>query len=334
MKFKEGDKVQLINEAVKATVSKLYSDTEVYVLDENGFEYRVKVSDIVPALQESEEDIDEAEADDSNESSLNSIINYFSGLTSCFFCIVPEDSANLLQPYYSIILVNASDDVLLYSLHFPDGSDDFSTYGIVEQQNEYVAYSTTHGDVFRGLKYSLRYIIHSAKDKVGLREFAFTPEDFLDEKLFLTPDLFRNRILAFDINAPQEVEIPEREIQKLSDYFSPEKRTLQKPFVPAKTKIDESVLLTNEKTIDLHIEELTDEYPVMNSAEMLNLQLEHFRKELDSAMLYHYYRVIFIHGKGNGTLKNKMRSELDSMNLKYKDADTARFGYGATEVLL
>ena len=72
----------------------------------------------------------------------------------------------------------------------------------------------------------------------------------------------------------------------------------------------------------------------MSNAEIISLQLNHFRKELDTALLKHYYRIIFIHGKGNGVLRNRIRNELDAMKLKYKDADTGRFGFGATEVLL
>ena len=93
-------------------------------------------------------------------------------------------------------------------------------------------------------------------------------------------------------------------------------------------------MFSNEKTVDLHIEELTDDYSGMNNSEMLHLQLSHFHKELDDAMLHHYYRIIFIHGKGNGILKNRIRKELDRMNLKYRDAETSKFGFGATEVLL
>jgi dsDNA-specific endonuclease/ATPase MutS2 len=94
------------------------------------------------------------------------------------------------------------------------------------------------------------------------------------------------------------------------------------------------MLLTNEKTVDLHVEELTNDYTHMSNAEIITLQLNHFHKELDKAILNHYYRIIFIHGKGNGILRGRIRSELDAMKLKYRDADTNRFGFGATEVLL
>lgn len=336
MKFKPGDKVQLINEAVEATISKLHSETDVFVLDENGFEYKVKISEIVPLFDEKTIAGNESDtaADDSSGFPEKSILKYFASPPSCFLCIVPHDSENLLHSEYSIILVNTSEEIFLYSIYFIDDASGYSSFGIVEPGSEVVTGIIGNDFPIHSYKFLLRFLIHSEKNKSGQREFSFTPEDFLDEKLFLSRDLFRNHIFAFDIHAKEEMEIPEGEIKKLIDYFTPEKIKPIKEPAAARRRNDETVLFTNEKTVDLHIEELTDDYSRMSNGEIINLQLTHFRKELDSAMLNHYYRIIFIHGKGNGVLRNRIRAELEAMNLKFKDADTAKFGYGATEVML
>ena len=337
MKLKEGDRVQLINEAVKATVSKPFSDKEVYVLDENGFEYRVKVNDLVRITDEDSYTNDTSTSSEKEEASNTekSILKYFSQLRSCFFCIVPADAGHLFTTDYAIIVANNSDKTLLYSVHFADDLNGYSSFGVVEPGAEDVAGYIGNDLPVKSSRFILNYILHSDADKTGLREFSFSPEDFLNEKYFLTHELFGQHILAFDITASQEIKIPEGEIKKLVDYFSPEKKISNKGSTSVKkTKADEIPLLTNEKTVDLHIEELTDDYAGMSNSEMLNLQLDCFKKELDAAMLNHYYRIIFIHGKGNGVLRSKIRIELDAMNIKYKDADINRFGFGATEVLL
>ena len=85
--------------------------------------------------------------------------------------------------------------------------------------------------------------------------------------------------------------------------------------------------------IDLHIEELTPNIAGLSNAEIITLQLQHFRKELDKAILRKAHRIVFIHGVGNGRLKAEIRKELKDAGLKFKDADPSRYGAGATEVL-
>jgi hypothetical protein len=86
--------------------------------------------------------------------------------------------------------------------------------------------------------------------------------------------------------------------------------------------------------IDLHIEELTNEIAGLSNGEMLNMQLQYFRKKLDEAIMQKSLRIVFIHGVGNGKLKTAIRQELSSHGFKYTDASYERYGGGATEVML
>ncbi len=90
------------------------------------------------------------------------------------------------------------------------------------------------------------------------------------------------------------------------------------------------------REIDLHIEELTDTYPSMQAEEMLRFQLEAFRKNLEAAIVHQYQSIIFIHGVGNGTLRNELHKQLGKhpQVKTFKDARKEKFGYGATEVIL
>jgi len=90
------------------------------------------------------------------------------------------------------------------------------------------------------------------------------------------------------------------------------------------------------REIDLHIEKLRDDYQFLNSAEIINIQLEHFKKALDAAIVHKLTSIIFIHGVGNGTLRHEIQKIVSKhQQVKtYKDAYKEKFGYGATEVLL
>lgn len=94
-------------------------------------------------------------------------------------------------------------------------------------------------------------------------------------------------------------------------------------FVPAPTP-----------TLDLHIEKLSPHAAGMSSQEILNLQLSNFEKHLDQAIAAGLDEVVYIHGVGNGTLRDaihKRLSQLSNINF-FKDAQKDKFGYGATLV--
>ncbi len=88
------------------------------------------------------------------------------------------------------------------------------------------------------------------------------------------------------------------------------------------------------REVDLHIEQLTSQSGKMNNSEMLSLQLETFEQALDNAIATGMDEIIFIHGVGNGILKDALQKKLSQMsNIQYfQDAKREKFGYGATLV--
>ncbi len=87
--------------------------------------------------------------------------------------------------------------------------------------------------------------------------------------------------------------------------------------------------------VDLHINQLVSSTRGMDNFDMLNLQIETARRQLEFAMQKRFQRVVFIHGVGEGVL----RTELEYLfkrydNLKFYDADYQKYGRGATEVYI
>lgn len=88
--------------------------------------------------------------------------------------------------------------------------------------------------------------------------------------------------------------------------------------------------------VDLHIEKLRSDHQFLSSSEILKIQLEHFNKMLDAAIVHQLHEIIFIHGSGAGVLKHEIHKIL-SRHKKIKtfmDARKEKFGYGATLVKL
>lgn len=86
--------------------------------------------------------------------------------------------------------------------------------------------------------------------------------------------------------------------------------------------------------VDLHLEKLVDKASALPSTQALSYQLAIFEKELDNAIAQGLDEITFIHGVGNGILKEEIHKRLSKMkNISYfQDARKERFGYGATLV--
>ncbi|HXA03178.1 MAG TPA: DUF2027 domain-containing protein [Cytophagaceae bacterium] len=88
--------------------------------------------------------------------------------------------------------------------------------------------------------------------------------------------------------------------------------------------------------VDLHVEKLVTNPAALSPSEMLDLQIKSFEKSLENALATGMEEIIFIHGAGNGVLKNHIHKYLSgNKEIKFfKDARKEKFGYGATEVRL
>ena len=113
----------------------------------------------------------------------------------------------------------------------------------------------------------------------------------------------------------------------LKDKEEPKKRSFVKE---KRSRKDEFVL-----EVDLHIEKLVPSKRGMSNYDILTLQMETAKRQLDFAIKNRMPKVVFIHGVGEGVLK----AELDFMlgrydNISFQDANYQKYGLGATEVYI
>ena len=88
--------------------------------------------------------------------------------------------------------------------------------------------------------------------------------------------------------------------------------------------------------IDLHAHELLDTTAGMSNTEILNYQLDVFRKILDEYKNKKGQKIVFIHGKGDGVLRKALLQELKYKykNYQSQDASFREYGFGATMVTI
>lgn len=105
---------------------------------------------------------------------------------------------------------------------------------------------------------------------------------------------------------------------------------------PARVQQVKSTDKNTPVVVDLHASELLDSVAGMSSADILNYQLETFRKTLKEYEKQKGKKIVFIHGKGEGVLRHALVNELRYRykNYPYQDASFQEYGYGATQVTI
>ena len=88
--------------------------------------------------------------------------------------------------------------------------------------------------------------------------------------------------------------------------------------------------------VDLHASELLDTTEGLSPSDILNYQLDTFRKTIKQYEKQKGTKIIFIHGKGEGVLRKALVNELQYRykSCQYQDASFQEYGYGATQVTI
>jgi len=74
----------------------------------------------------------------------------------------------------------------------------------------------------------------------------------------------------------------------------------------------------------------------MERHDILEYQLDVFRKTMEKYKLRRGQKIVFIHGKGEGVLRQRILWELDTKYKRHQhqDASFKQYGYGATLVTI
>ncbi|MEM1338114.1 MAG: DNA mismatch repair protein MutS [Bacteroidota bacterium] len=86
--------------------------------------------------------------------------------------------------------------------------------------------------------------------------------------------------------------------------------------------------------VDLHIHQLTASTKGMSNFDILNLQLDTAKRQLEFAIRKRIAKIVFIHGVGEGVLKTELNYLFKKYPVDFYDADYQKYGLGATEVYI
>lgn len=108
------------------------------------------------------------------------------------------------------------------------------------------------------------------------------------------------------------------------------------PARPVKSPARKAPKADGPLEVDLHAAEVLETTAGMSNKDILDYQLDIFRRTMDEHLKERGKRIVFIHGKGDGVLRQALLRELRT---KYKscqsqDASFREYGFGATMVTI
>ncbi len=361
MKFKEQDRVRFLNDAVEGEVTRILPNGRVEVTDDDGFAHIVPDTSIVRiefSLDTShipDQEIHDTshkitETSDSSvvrTATCNSSLSIVSSLENdetIYVAVRLHNEKALLTTDIDLLLVNNTS----YAINFT-ASRQFGNlrHGIgaatVKPRNEKFLgiFSQDELHRFNGFEFQILFF--------GEQEYRprlpVTKYFYLSSNDFLHPD-YQTRlqgrsgeILLMPLYVLEQE--PEPDIKSLLEKYKNSEMESEKRKIDtssgskSKGAKEKFVILSRQRVVDLHIEELLKDPSGLSNAQIISYQLNHFMYEMDQAIIHKLHKITFIHGVGEGILKNAIREELKKYpGVRWQVAPPEKFGYGATEIEL
>jgi len=314
MKYKLGDFVRFVDERMEGYVTRIFDETMIGVTGEDDFEIPVLASKVTTVHGHQSA----GQQGNGGKASAAVVPEAEFKTKGIYLGVVSDVKAASVVHFH---LVNETSYQLMATLITEKQQFKGEYIGIIAPKSSAIIYSAQLADIQLWPKFNLQMLYYTQKD--------IKPE---------APLIFNEKFKAKDFSGTKKaisvinqqgwlIRLDEPELvldaEKLKEsFFKPaaEKQQVDKP----------------ASEVDLHIEKLRDDYQFISSNEILRIQLEHFKKALDAAIVHQLPEITFIHGAGNGTLRNELHRQLGKHPKvqTFLDARKEKFGYGATKVLL
>lgn len=342
--IKIGDKVKFLNDVGGGVVTGFAGKDRVYVENYDGFEIPYPVSQLVnvdaPGMNRNEKP--EVKQPMPTVKKTEPVVTEPAGTwvkgkdaAQFYFCFVPADAGNPLAGDVTMFLVNDSNFTLMFRFVYikPTGINTMKTGTL--QPNSKVMLSSFGQNLLSDLPefgFQLLYFLSNENDwqTPVVKRFKVNPLKFYKESSFQFSKFFGQNAMTLQISqniqSAEMDKLTEEDFQKVIK----EKMDIQEEAKPVRKRTPEIV------EIDLHINELIDNTAGLSNTQILEIQKEKVESEMKSAIQTGIKKIVFIHGVGQGVLKQEVLKLLKTKYAKYytQDASFREYGYGATMVIL
>jgi len=352
MKFKVGDKVKFLNETGGGIVSKILSSNMVHITIEDGFEIPILTNEIIKideysgafvekSFREMElpkaSDIENADTYTERSSELISMRSRDPFPEGIYIALVPQDQKWLITGLLDLYLINFSENTLLFSLLLKnkDGHFESLDYDAIQPKSKVIIDSIEREAIEEWKEGVIQILFHPDKaDHILMPvtvDYKFNPVKLYKEASYRSSAFLQEKAYIIKIHSVSD----SRPICHDEKSLKYEDNTMTKKAVEAKpiAIIDRHKIDTGIAEVDLHISALKEDFTGLSNHQILQIQTKYFSKCLDSALENHYFKIIAIHGIGNGTLKKALTEILkDFGGLEFMDASFRKYGAGAIDI--
>lgn len=355
-----GDVVRFLDSVGGGKVTKIINNI-VYVEDEDGFEIPAQTSNVVVTAtaaqaRETQQTASRAEnfyapktftapkSDYIVEETLPDAPETTEGeKLNLVLAFVPVDPECVEISDLEAVLVNDSNYRLLFSFASGDGDKlELRRTGELESATEITLVTIPRGELAAYQNITLQAVAFKRGKNFALKapvsfKTSVDATKFSRRGCFKSNPYFDVPVIAFtvikdDVAAGDEKVLTHDTAKDLAAAMKAKQQKDRRPVrksKPAQKKDDPLV-------VDLHANELLDNTAGMGPAEILNYQIDKFREVMSENMRHPGRRIVFIHGKGEGTLRHALLKEL---SYRYKECDVCdasfrEYGYGATQVTI
>jgi hypothetical protein len=349
--MKTGDKVRFLN-AVGGGIVRQFKNKDIVIVEEaDGFETPVLIRECIVveenamqvkrSSQKAFEKIEIPSEVEKPKEEKYEITEVPGGdRLNVYLAYLPLDIKNLGKCNYEAFLINDSNYYLFFNYMSRENNawmsryagliepntrlfiEEFSKTQLPELEKVCVQLMAFKKDKPYGLKNTCSVELHLDALKF-YKLHSFRENDFFEDEALMCP-------VVTNDTAVRELLISASDLQEAMT----QKIAADKPQRhPAPAPKDKTPLILE---VDLHINQLLDVTTGLNNADMLHIQLDTFRRIMEENKNKKGQKIVFIHGKGEGVLRNAVLAELKG---KYKqclvqDASFREYGFGATMVTI
>lgn len=289
---------------------------------------------------------------------------------NAFLAFVPVNSRELSTTTFECYIVNDCNYFIYYTYSTAENASwNLRSSGVVEPNTKVFIEELRYVDLNTIEKVALQMVAYKEERPFGMKQpvsvvmridgtkfyklHSFKESIFFDE-IVLLYDIVKDDVVA----RPLVVDAAELKRSMYGDNKKEEKeerprsaqaRVKAKEIVPEKDDKSFGIasshsvyerIRQNGKSVvvevDLHINELLDSVVGMSAGDMKNYQMNVFRKVMEAHKTEKGRKIVFIHGKGDGILRNSIITEVKNKykNCTYQDASFREYGFGATMVIV
>lgn len=239
--------------------------------------------------------------------------------------------------YYIYVAVSSkSDDAYEWTLRYD---------GLIEPNIQEFAFELETAELARFDRMAVQYIAFKRERGFELKpagsiEFNVDTTKFAKLHCFRQSPYFDNPVIAFDIAVKDKAPapMPELDARQLAEGIRSKKRDVaaQERHTANAAKSKPAQRRSDIIEVDLHAAELLDSTAGLSPADILNVQIDRFTEVMLANQNRPGQRIVFIHGKGEGILRQAIMKELTHRFKGHdvQDASFREYGFGATQVTI